>query len=123
MMTNRLLPTLLIAVLGGCQGSSASISDMTDLAGGRDMGLAGPDLTGNPGLTPVPTGEWGEQGKADMMVTAAGATIDLPCGSGTISTPLLYDSRGNFAADGTYASGGIVHNPMPASFTGTVQGN
>ena len=58
-----------------------------------------------------------------MMVTAAGATIDLPCGSGKISTPLLYDSRGNFAADGTYASGGIVHNPMPASFTGTVQGN
>lgn len=49
-------------------------------------------------------GEWGGE-HIGLTVTAAGATLEYDCASGTIDEPLIPDANGRFQARGTFVPG------------------
>ncbi len=122
--------TLLVLILSCCQSTAPSgdqdltLGPTTDLIASNDLrgGQGAADLTQQPGLTDVPAGAWGQEGRADMKVTSIGGTIQFPCAVGVLSEPLRYDAQGHFAADGTYATGPLARDPAPARFSGQVNG-
>lgn len=70
----------------------------------------------------LPGGKYGN-GQVQMIVTAAGASVQFGCGSGTISGTIPLDSHGGFDVAGVYIFGPIVVNPpdTPARYSGTLR--
>ncbi len=106
-----LLAAGLTLVLAGCGGG-----------GGSDGGGIAP-------ISSVPTGSFGGT-NIGLAVTAAGGTLQFPCGSsGTITSPLTLDATGHFSATGTVLpiTGGAqpvgsTPKSYAATFTGTTDG-
>lgn len=76
-----------------------------------------------------PVGSWGGQHIA-LVVTASGATLDYDCAAGAIDESLVPDGRGRFHAVGTHTpgQGGPISqdyepDDLPATYTGTIDGN
>ena len=104
-----LLAAGVILVLAGCGG------------GGGSDGIAP--------ISIVPSGSFGGT-NIGLAVTAAGGTLQFPCGSsGTITSPLSLDATGHFSATGTVIpiTGGAqpvgsTPKSYAATFTGTTDG-
>lgn len=76
-------------------------------------------------VTTVPQGSWGGS-QAILEVGPSGATIELPCAHGTISSPIVLDASGRFDAPGTFVREGgparEIEDKIPARFKGIVGG-
>jgi hypothetical protein len=82
-------------------------------------------------ITALPDGNWGSP-EASLEVTDEGATLQLGCSTGLISSQILVEG-GSFTANGTMipdngiiasiGSGGSSTNSVPVVFTGVVSGN
>ncbi len=69
-------------------------------------------------------GEWGGE-HVGLAVTAAGATLEYDCASGTIDEPLKPDARGRFEARGTFVpgkGGPLIEGEEPVRFPALHQG-
>jgi len=91
-----------------------------------------------PNPTPAPTpssgrrleaGSWGGQ-HVGMEITENGARLEYDCAHGTIDEPIVLDADGRFEAGGTQSRErpgptrqGEKDNSVPASYTGTVNGD
>jgi hypothetical protein len=76
----------------------------------------------------IPTGVWGGP-HVNINVSSKSATIAFDCAHGTITGPLVMDSKGHFSWEGTYTMerGGPVRmdekaNDRPAAYTGSIKG-
>lgn len=72
-------------------------------------------------------GTWGST-QAGLVITRAGGSLTLQCGSGTIDSGWTLTSDGDFSASGvTYGGGGPDpvggRPPRPSVFTGRVNGD
>jgi len=74
-------------------------------------------------------GQWGGQ-HIRMDVGATSATIEYDCANGSITGPLILDSKGHFSWRGTHVAehGGPVRsdetaNQHPATYTGSIKDN
>ena len=76
-------------------------------------------------LTPADLlGEWGGEHIA-LTVTAAGATLEYDCASGSIDEPLMPDASGRFEARGTFVpgkGGPVIEGEEPARYPALHQG-
>ncbi len=69
-------------------------------------------------------GEWGGEHIA-LTVTAAGATLEYDCASGTMDEPLLPDESGRFEARGTFVpgkGGPVIEGGEPERYPALHQG-
>jgi hypothetical protein len=77
----------------------------------------------------IPQGIWGGVG-IQMIVTAAGASIDYGCDAGTVDQPLSVSLNERFSLQGTYSFGrggprqvgDPPSKPQPARYEGTSDG-
>jgi len=77
----------------------------------------------------IATGVWGGE-HINMKVGAKSATIEYDCANGVINGPLVVDSNGHFNLRGTHKMerGGPIRlgdepKPIPATYTGSINGN
>jgi len=75
----------------------------------------------------APEGRWGGD-HVSLVVSEAGATVELDCAHGTMDEPVRLDREGRFDVDGRYVrEGGPVFegdaaDEEPAHFSGSVDG-
>jgi hypothetical protein len=78
-------------------------------------------------VAPAVDGQWGSN-QAGLVITRAGGSVTLQCGTGTIDAGWTLTPDGDFSASGmTYAGGGPEpvggRPPRPSVFTGRVSGD
>ena len=74
-------------------------------------------------LEQVQEGQWGGT-EASMIVKTDDATVDTPCGHGTIDQPIVLDENNRFSVTGTFVEEfGPMQQPRPAIYDGTVDGD
>jgi hypothetical protein len=90
--------------------------------------LAGSCGATSPSPPVVPIGTWGGD-HVSLSVTAAGATAQFDCASGTIAAPLTLTSSGSFDLPGVYVQGhggpsqvGEPPDAHPARWVGSTDG-
>jgi len=82
----------------------------------------GPTLP--PGLR-VPVGTWGAK-NAGLIVSETDAHVHVGCTNGYFAAPIAVDSEARFTVTGSYilrAYPVMIGPPLPAEFSGTVDGN
>lgn len=112
--------------------TASGVASTTVVPGG--IGAAGvvpqPTPTSAPAATArVPQGTWGGTG-IQLVVTAAGGTVEYNCAAGVIAEPLTLDAAGSFAATGTHSflrggppdPGAPPPRAQPARYTGSSDG-
>ncbi len=87
---------------------------------------AGPCSTDVAG--PITPSQWGGE-HIGLTVSAAGATLEYDCASGTIDQPIVVGANGNFVAQGTHTRGhggpsmvGEIPDRHPARYDGWTDG-